>query len=110
MVEASALIVLSSTGTEVGVTDLAWAPILSRQLDRYLAAARQGLAELAQPLAERVRASLRVLEDLESALGRRQLLDAAPDLAAAAGDPAAVLDLGFVPEEVGCRWGGECSV
>jgi len=103
VVEASALIVLSSTGTEVGVTDLAWAPILSRQLDRYLAAARQGLAELAQPLAERVRASLRVLEDLESALGRRQLLDAA-------GDPAAVLDLGFVPEEVGCRWGGECSV
>lgn len=65
---------------------------------------------LAQPLAERVAASLRVLEDLESALGRRQLLDAAPDLAAAAGDPAAVLDLGFVPEEVGCRWGGECSV
>jgi hypothetical protein len=145
-VSAWAVAVLGADPSESGLADLAYGPVLARDLRPYIKAAPQELVARATPVLDRANAaveSLRALglkdrdikqlassasdkllrpdspdgtvvraeliKQLEKKVDPEALQQAAADFGAAHGDPTTLMDLGFVPREVGIAAGYPCA-
>jgi hypothetical protein len=145
-VSAWAVAVLGTDPSEAGLADLAYGPVLVRDLRPYLKSAPQELVPHAAPILDRANAaveSLRALglkdrdikrladsasdqllgrdspdgtvvraeliKQLEKKVDPGALQQAAADFLAAHGDPTPLMDLGFVPREVGVAAGYPCA-
>jgi hypothetical protein len=141
-----AVAVLQGDPAAAGLSDLAYAPLLVRDLRSYIKVAPQELAAQAQPILDRARdaeATLRALglkdryikrlassasdlllgpdkpdgttvrdklvKQLEKKIDPARLQQAAADFGDAHGDPTAIMNLGFVPREVGIAAGYPCA-
>jgi hypothetical protein len=137
---------LASDPAEGGLTDYAFAPLLARDLDRYVKVAPQELVARAAPILDRARsavASLQaqgltkrdikrladsasrallspqspdgvqvqadVIKQIEKKVDPQALRQAATEFVASQPDPVTLLDLGFVPREVGIASGYPCA-
>jgi hypothetical protein len=145
-VSAWAVAVLGADPSEAGLADLAYGPVLARDLGPYVKAAPDELLPHATPILDRANAaveSLRALglkdrdikrlaksasdqllgpdspdgtvvraeliKQLEKTVDPAALQQAAADFGAAHGDPTVLMDLGFVPREVGVAAGYPCA-
>jgi hypothetical protein len=141
-----AVAVLQGDPAAAGLSDLAYAPLLVRDLRSYIKVAPQELAAQAQPILDRAsdaEASLRALglkdrdikrlassasdlllgpdkpdgttvrdklvKQLEKKIDPAHLQQAATDFGNAHGDPTSIMNLGFVPPEVGVAAGYPCA-
>ncbi len=145
-ITAWAVAVLQGDPAAAGLSDLAYAPLLTQDLRSYIKVAPQELQVQAQPILDRAtdaEASLRALglkdrdikrlaksasdlllgpdkpdgttvrdklvKQLEKKVDPALLQQAATDFGNAHGDPTAIMDLGFVPPEVGVAAGYPCA-
>jgi hypothetical protein len=141
-----AVAVLQGDPAAAGLSDLAYAPLLVRDLRSYVKVAPQELAAQAQPILDResdAEATLRALglkdreikrlassasdlllgpdkpdgttvrdklvKQLEKKIDPAHLQQAATDFGNAHGDPTSIMNLGFVPPEVGVAAGYPCA-
>ncbi len=145
-VSAWAVAVLGADPSEAALADLAYGPVLARNLDPYVKVAPQELVPRATPILDRANAAVEglralglrdrdikrlansasdqllspdspdgtvvraaLINQLEKKVDPEALRQAAADFGAAHGDPTPLMDLGFVPREVGVAAGYPCA-